>query len=334
MQRRTVEPIVGHLLKRCATRIGAKVVIEPRWKTAGQITFRNGRRRYFRHSNLDLNPLGASEIARDKDYANFFMKRMGYPIAHGEAFFSKEWASIVGSKRTADAALRFAKGIGFPVMVKPNSGSQGNGVSLARTEKELQQALWAVFRMDNIALVQERIIGRDYRIVVLDNKIISAYERVPLSVVGDSRSIILSLLKKKQREFAASGRDTVLKLVDPRIRAKLEHQGLTLRSVPEHDERVMLLDNANLSTGGEAREVVRLHPDFRKLALRLTKDMGLRFSGVDLMVDGALEEKPKRFWILEINAAPGLDHYARSGEAQKKIVEALYLKILKSLEED
>lgn len=332
MQRRIVEPIVGHLLKRCAARIGAKVVIEPRWKTAGQITFRNGRRRYFRHSNLDLNPMGASEIAKDKDYANFFMRRMGYLTVRGEAFFSKEWAKTIGSKRTVDAALRFAERIGFPVMVKPNSGSQGNGVSLARTEKELHRALRAVFKMDNIALVQERIVGRDYRIVVLDGNIISAYERLPLSVVGDGRSTILSLLKKKQREFAASGRDTVLKLADPRIRAKLRREGHSMRSVPRRGERLILLDNANLSTGGEAREVVRLHPDFKKCALRLTRDMGLRLAGIDLMVDGALEEKPKRFWILEINAAPGLDHYARSGGAQKKIVEALYLKILKSLE--
>lgn len=323
---------MGHLLGELAPRIGAKVVIEPRWKTAGQITFKNGRRRYFRHSNLDLNPLGASEIAKDKDYANFFMKRMGYPIVRGEAFFSKQWAKTIGSKRTAGAALRFAKQIGFPVMVKPNSGSQGNGVFLAHTGKEFRQALRAIFREDKVALVQERIVGSDYRVVVLDGKIISAYERLPLNVVGNGRATILSLLKKKQREFAALGRDTLLKLNDDRIRAKLKHQGLTMRSVPRHGERVMLLDNANLSAGGDALEVARVHPDFRMLAIRLTKDMGLRFSGIDLMVDGTLEKKPKKFWVLEVNAAPGLDHYARSGKAQEKIVEAMYLKVLKSLE--
>jgi D-alanine-D-alanine ligase-like ATP-grasp enzyme len=38
------------------------------------------------------------------------------------------------------------------------------------------------------------------------------------------------------------------------------------------------------------------------------------------------------YFILEINAAPGLDHYAKIGEAQKKIVEGLYLEVLKHLE--
>ncbi len=332
MTKRTVQPILGTILQKIAPRIGARVIIEPRWKIVGQITFKNGRRRYFRYSSLDLNPLGASEIAKDKDYANFFMKRMGYPTVHGEAFFSDEWAKAIGSKKTIDVAFRFAKKIGFPVIVKPNSGSQGSNVSFVHSKKEFYRALRTVFRRDRVALVQKRIIGKDFRIVVLEKQVISAYERIPLSVIGDGRSTILSLLKKKQRTFVASSRDTQLKLSDSRIRAKLKYQGLSLRSVPKKRQQIFLLDNANLSTGGDAVEVKRMHPEFKKLAIKLTKDMGLRLCGVDLMADGMLEEKPKRFWILEVNAAPGLDHYARSGKAQEKIVEAMYLKVLKSLE--
>jgi hypothetical protein len=35
---------------------------------------------------------------------------------------------------------------------------------------------------------------------------------------------------------------------------------------------------------------------------------------------------------LEINAAPGLDHYAQTGKKQEKIVENLYLQVLKSMD--
>ena len=59
--------------------------------------------------------------------------------------------------------------------------------------------------------------------------------------------------------------------------------------------------------------------------------MGMGVCGVDLMVADNITEKPKRYWILEINAAPGLDHYVKTGKAQQKIVENLYLKVLKSL---
>ena len=40
----------------------------------------------------------------------------------------------------------------------------------------------------------------------------------------------------------------------------------------------------------------------------------------------------KNFKILEINDTPGLDHYATTGPAQRKIVEDLYLKVLKHME--
>ncbi|MSU56191.1 MAG: cyanophycin synthetase [Candidatus Taylorbacteria bacterium] len=332
MKKRAVQPILGTIFQKIAPRIGARVVIEPQWKIVGQIVFKNGRKRYFRYSSMDLNPLGASEIAKDKDYANFFMKKMGYPTVQGEAFYSKEWGEAIGSTKGVDSAFRFARRIGFPVIVKPNSGSQGNHVALAHSKTEFYKAMRAVFTRDRIALVQKRVSGRDYRIVVLDDEVISAYERIPLNVTGDGRSTVLSLLKKKQREFVASSRDTQLKLDDPRIRVKLQHQKLSFRSVVEKGATVFLLDNANLSTGGDAVEVKRIHPEFAKLAIKLTKDMGLRLCGVDLMVEGTLEEMPKTFWVLEVNAAPGLDHYARSGKAQEKIVEDMYLKVLKSME--
>ena len=331
MPKRTVKPILGTIFQKLAPRIGAKVVMEPAWKIVGQVTFKNGRRRYFRYSSSDLNPLGASSIAQDKDYANFFMKRMGYPTIQGEAFLSDDWAKTIGSRRDANAAFRFGKKLGFPLIIKPNSGSQGGNVQLVHSKKEFFKGLKAIFKRDRVALVQKQVVGRDYRIVVLDSEIISAYERIALNISGDGRSNILSLLKKKQRDFVASSRDTQLKLHDPRIRLKLRHQGLSLRSVLKKGEQVFLLDNANLSTGGDAVEVRKVHPEFRKFAVKLTKDMGLRICGVDLMVEGTLEKKPKRFWILEINAAPGLDHYARSGKAQEKIVEDMYLKVLKSL---
>ena len=332
MRKRVFQPILGPVLKKVAPRIGARVIIEPKWKIVGQIVFKNGRKRYFRYSSLDLNPLGASDIAKDKDYAKFFMRRMGYPTIPGRAFFSDEWASAIGSNRKIDAAFRYAKKRGFPVIVKPNSGSQGSRVSLVHSKAEFYKAFLEILRQDRVALVQKKVTGRDYRIVVLDDKVISAYERIPLNITGDGRSTILSLLKKKQREFIASSRDTRITLDDSRIKSKLAHQGLSFRSIPPKDERVFLLDNANLSTGGDAVEVTQMHPGFRNLAIRLTRDMGLRLCGVDLMVEGTLEEKPKRFWILEVNAAPGLDHYARTGKAQQKIVEEMYLEVLKSLQ--
>ncbi len=333
MKKKGQYPLVGDILTKIAPSIGAKVVIEPEWRIAGQITFKNGNRSYFRFNSIGINQLGAAEISKDKDYANFYMRRMGYSTIPGKTFFKEDFRAALRSKRGIDEAIKYAQKIGFPVVAKPNSGSQGKGVFLTHTAADLRKALKHIFTIDRVALVQTAVSGRDYRVVVLDNKVISAYQRVPLNVVGDGRSSILRLLEKKQKEFIGASRDTKLNTKDPRIKNKLSKQKLTLRSVPAKGERIFLLDNANLSSGGDALDVTNsIHPEFKKIAISLTKDMGLRLCGVDLMVAGTIEEAPKKYWIIEINSAPGLDHYAQGGKAQRKIVEGLYLEVLKSME--
>jgi D-alanine-D-alanine ligase-like ATP-grasp enzyme len=261
------------------------------------------------------------------------MRRMGYPTVPGRTFFSADHCAAIGSRRNIDSAYRYAKRIGFPVIVKPNSGSQGSGVALVHSKRDFFRGMRLIFTRDRVALVQRCVIGHDYRIVVLDNEVISAYERIPLSVVGDGRSTIGQLLDRKQRTFVTSSRDTRLRLDDPRIATKLAHQKLTMNFTPHRGERVHLLDNANLSSGGDAIDVTDgMHRHFKQLAVKLTKDMGLRLCGVDLMVAGDIREKPGLYWVLEVNAAPGLDHYVKTGRAQQRIVENLYLKVLKSME--
>lgn len=330
-----ITPLLPKVLKKIAPQIGAKVVMEPRWGIVGQIIFKSGRKRYFRYSSLDLNTLGACEISKDKDFANFFMKRMGYPIVPGsKTFFSDQWAKKMHTPdRTIHGAYRYAQKIGFPVVVKPNSGSQGRGVSLAHNKQEFYRAMHTIFQYDRVALVQRQVVGKDYRVVVLDDRVISAYERVPLNVIGDGKATVLGLLKVKQRQFVASSRDTKINPDDPRITEKLKHQKLTLLSVPSKGERIFLLENANLSSGGDSIDVTKtVHPAFRKVAVQLTKDMGLRLCGVDLMIKGDISNTPSAYWVLEINSAPGLDHYVKQGAAQEKIVEEMYLEVLKSME--
>src|SRR3989344_3211494 len=143
MKKKTVTPLIGQVLRKIAPRIGATVIMEPKWNIVGQVVYKSGQRRYFRHSSLDLNSLGASEVAKDKDYANLFMKKMGYPTVPGsKTFYSNEWTKAIGSPRRAiDAAYRYAEKLGFPVIVKPNSGSQGAGVALVHTRREFYRAM-------------------------------------------------------------------------------------------------------------------------------------------------------------------------------------------------
>lgn len=331
------ENLVARTLKKIAPRIGAKVIMEPEWGIVGQIIFKSGRKRYFRYSTLDLNRMGASDIARDKDYAKFFMKRMSYPVITGKAFCTEKWAAQINSRESMAAAYAYARKLGWPVIVKPNSKSQGRCVFKVHTRREFEIAFKAASKLDTMILVETFITGRDYRLVVLDGRVISAYERIPLSVMGDGKTTIRGLLKRKQRIFKQIGRDTVLKFDDRRIADKLSRHGLSFDSRLEKGQLIYLLDNANLSSGGDSKDVTEIvHPDFQKLAVNVTRDMGLRLCGVDLMIYGDISYPSCKgeYWIIEINSAPGLDHYATIGKAQQKIVEDLYLEVLKAMDID
>jgi len=328
-------PYLTKLVKKLAPKIGARVVVEPEWGIASQIIYRNGVVRSLRMYSLDLNHIASSDIARDKDYAKFFMKKRGYPVALGVTIFEDNWAKIIKSNRTISYAVKYAKKLGWPLIAKPNNKSQGAGVSLAWNKQELVSALKEIFKNDRVALVEKYLPGHDYRIVVLDNEIISAYERISLSVLCDGKNSVLKLLKSKQRIFIKNGRDTRIDFGDRRIKLKLKHLGYTLNSVLPKDTRVYLLDNANLSTGGDSVDVTDvMHPKFKKITINLTRDMGLRIAGVDIMITkGDITQTPKKngYYIIEINAAPGLDHYVTTGKMQRKIVENMYLKVLKAL---
>ncbi|HEX3095862.1 MAG TPA: cyanophycin synthetase [Patescibacteria group bacterium] len=327
-------PTLSALFQKLAPKIGATVVIEPVWGLAGQVTFKNGKRVYFLRTSIDLNPLGSSRISKDKDYANFFMEKMGYRIIEGRVFFSKEFAKKLQSDANIDAAYEYAKHLGFPIIVKPNDGSQGTGVAVAHNKNELYRSMNAIFKLDHVALVQRKVQGKDYRIVVLDDRIISAYERIPLNVIGTGQATIRELLQAKINQRSAEQRGTNITVDEPRIKWKLGKQNMTLDFVLPKGQLVYLLDNANLSSGGDSVDVTSiLHPSFQEMAIRLTKDMGLRICGVDVMVDGDISKPAAdNYWILEINSAPGLDHYVKSGSEQEKIVEDLYLEVLKSME--
>lgn len=323
-----VSPI---LAKICAD-MGIIINIEPRYGYVGQIVLADGRKRYFRSTNFDLNPLGASEVARDKSYAAYFMQLMGYPVVEGRQFLLDWWGERISAGEDAGASIPYANTLGYPVIVKPNSKSQGSGVVKVYSDGELMMAIQSYQEKERVFLVQKFIPWRDYRILVLDNEVISAYERIPLSVTGNGVSTVRELLGIKQEQFNAQGRDTRIRIDDPRISQCLERRQRSLESTVPNQETWQLLDNANLSSGGDARDVTeQIHPMYEGLAVQLTRDMGLRYCGVDLFVNGDLTSSFDECVICEINAAPGIDNYASIGPEQQKRVEDMYRKVVEVL---
>lgn len=329
--------MIVDVIQRAADKLGATLLVEPEWGHVGQLTYTSGVRRYFRLSTLDLNGMGASQIARDKGYARFFMERMGYSIPEGKTFLSSKWAKAIRSPGRGGVAnaWAYAQRIGTPVFVKPNSLSRGIGVSKAYTREEFQQAFREAIRHDKVVVVEKAVPGRDYRLVVLDGNVISAYERIPLTIVGDGVSTIRGLLEKVEQQFQNGERDTRIDRTDFRLLTNLRRLHLDAESVIGDGIAIPLLDNANLSSGGNSIDVTnRVHDGFKALVAKIAHDMGLRLVGVDLIVNGDIFSPPstQEYWVLEVNSAPGLDHYAAMGEQQQRVVDDLYFQVIVAME--
>lgn len=326
--------LVSSLLLELASELDIELLVEPTYAYAGRIKTKEGKVFYYRSTHFDINGLGASEIAKDKAYASFFIHSLGFPVPLGESFYSDHWCSVLGSKKDSSAAVAYATKIGFPVMVKPNSESEGRGVEKVFTITELHESLSTIFSdlKDKVALVQSVVMGSDYRIVVLDSQVLCAYKRTPLSVIGDGKHSIRSLLLEKRQQFTSFGRHTTINMADQRIKRTLSHEGMTFATILPSGKRLALLANANLSSGGQAEDISSLlHQGYKDMAITLTAQMGLRFCGIDIMTPSPIDMPPDRYTVIEINAAPGLDYYAQTGLAQREVVKVLYKKLLSSL---
>jgi D-alanine-D-alanine ligase-like ATP-grasp enzyme len=321
-----------------AENLGATVLLDST-KTAGQITFQSGRRRYFLLSSLDLNHVAASDIVRNKQLSNSFMDSMGYKVIDGAGFPSPQMArhalrnKTIGWKQILDKAKTFAQSLGYPVVVKPNNGSKGHCVEVVHDDQQLHAALKNVFSFYSASLVQRVIKGLEYRIDVLDGEVVWAFQRTPLHVIGDGVKTIRTLLKEKQTELLSSGRGRPFDPNDPRIKRRLRQNGMSGTSIPLSGQCFYLLDNANVCAGAEIEDVKDcLHPSLSSLATSLASDLNLRYCGIDLILDHHCDESLTKYAIIEVNPAPAVDVYGFISEQHRSSTHRLCQRLLEKMD--
>ena len=96
--------------------------------------------------------------------------------------------------------------------------------------------------------------------------------------------------------------------------------------MPSKGQRVILRNNANLSTGGSATDVTDdVHPDVAARAVAAAQMVGLHICGVDLVCESVLHPiEEQAGGIVEVNAAPGLRmHLAPSYGKPRAIGQAM-----------
>jgi D-alanine-D-alanine ligase-like ATP-grasp enzyme len=326
--------VTQSILQKLATQMGAVVFIEPEYELIGHITFKNGKKSVFFNTRLNINGFGSSHLASDKGYCNYFLKQLGHQIPEGQTFFNEKICAKIPNPRNIHDGWNYAQELGLPVIVKPFNLSQGILVTKVYHKEEYYQVAEKILQTQSGLLVEKFYSGNDFRILAFDEQVFAAYQRVPLSVIGDGKSTIQELLEIKRESLLKTSEKIFVDLDDFRIHQKLHRQNLSWETVLPKDTLVYLLDNANLSNGGHSIDFSdSIHPDFQKLAIKITQDLGLRLAGVDI-ITADITQPLTDYTVLEVNSAPGLGHYMSLGEMQTQRVENLYLKVLQSLENE
>ncbi|HHT7876536.1 TPA: bifunctional glutamate--cysteine ligase/glutathione synthetase [Pasteurella multocida] len=178
------------------------------------------------------------------------------------------------------------------VVIKPKSTNYGLGITIfqqgVQNREDFAKALEIAFREDKEVMVEDYLVGTEYRFFVLGDETLAVLLRVPANVVGDGVHSVAELVAmKNDHPLRGDGSRTPLKKIalGEIEQLQLKEQGLTIDSIPAKDQLVQLRANSNISTGGDSIDMTdEMHESYKQLAVGITKAMGAAVCGVDLII--------------------------------------------------
>ncbi|MBI4818874.1 MAG: hypothetical protein HY791_21565 [Deltaproteobacteria bacterium] len=264
-------------------------------------------------------------LASHKGRAKEVLARAGISVPKGGIFRADD----------LDTPSRAAE-LGFPLVLKPTFGSNGQHVRIdLRSVEELR---WAVEDAEQTlgpgaeVVIEEQFEGLEHRVFITERGEYAVMLRQPPEVVGDGRSTIAELADAEsfRRTHPRSNCAGPIVLNDEAERF-LHNQGLTKMSVPEVGQRVRIRGNSNLSSGATGEDVTdRAHRSVLEIALAALDALGLPLGGVDFLCkDITQPQSADSYRILEVNPLPGIGmHLApstgRPRAAARAVVEVLF----------
>ncbi|NUT59775.1 cyanophycin synthetase [Herbaspirillum sp. C9C3] len=265
----------------------------------------------------------AESIAQDKDLTKMLLHAAGVPVPNGRVV------------ETVEDALKAAEEIGSAVVIKPLDGNQGKGVAVnISTPEQITRAFNNAALISDEVIVERYLPGHDFRLLVIGKTLVAAARRDPPQVIGDGVHTIRQLIDQVNADpLRGDGHATSLTKVrlDDIALSVLSGQNLDPESIPAQGVRVVLRNNANLSTGGTATDVTDdVHPDVAARAIAAAQMVGLDICGVDVVCNSvhmSLEEQGGG--IVEVNAAPGLrmhlsPSYGKARDVGEAIISTMY----------
>lgn len=256
--------------------------------------------RWLSSSHTDRTSTIGTKVARDKLVTAAVLQNFGLPVPQHYPAANEQQASSI------------AEELGYPVVVKPSDCEQGRGVY---ANLQNQDQVRAAFRNSSAfsanILVEKHVDGEDYRLTVMQDRVIKVMHRLPGGVTGDGKHSVRELYdlfqhsEENQEIIRREGKSRLL--WDEEAEELLSTQHLTGDSVPEENQFVFLRRKNNISTGGSYQviPVESVHRDNIDLAVRAASVLQLDIAGIDLLTrDIAMPWHECDAVVCEVNSQP------------------------------
>jgi cyanophycin synthetase len=264
------------------------------------------------------------DIAGDKKLTTSLLAAAGLPVPKSDMV------------RSPDEAVAIAARIGYPVVTKPLDGNHGRGVSLdLRHEEDVRRGFERAVHQTRtgVVVVESFIQGNDYRVLVIDGRMVAVAQRVPAHVIGDGGHSIRELVEITNRDPRRGiGHEKVLTRIkiDDAAEELVKRQGFSLADTPPSGTIVKLAATGNMSTGGISIDrTFEADHDNVEIAEEAARVVGLDVAGIDFLTpDISQPVRETGGAIVEVNAAPGFRMHTHPTEGEPQYVAKAVIDLL------
>jgi len=262
-----------------------------------------------------VNSASAQGLATDKPFCAQVLERHGLRVPRGSAvFLSERFAALRAPGRELADVSALVEPLGWPVITKPATGSRGAFVRSCADLSELLTHLKAMGNRYDIGLIQEMVIGIEWRVVVFDGHARWAYRKKKSSIIGDGSTTIRSLVDSLNTKLISHGIDPI-EADSSWFHKELLRLGLKLDNVLAEGLSIDPGPRGNIAAGGLPEGLTETPPESIAMpAIQAAEAVGLSIAGIDLIVPQG--EVP---FVLEVNGNPAVSAVEKVGRSDLAI---------------
>lgn len=254
--------------------------------------------KYFLSECSAYNSLKVRQACRSKKQARQCFKQLNIPYAQGKIFINPL------------SVFSFIKQYNFPVVIKPNVGGFSRGAYFPiKTKWQLLKASIGVKKWWFSSVIEQYLEGKNYRIVVIKDEIMTIVRRYPPFVIGDGINTIGTLIDA-ENQLRVTIPEVKKIPKNHAIKKHLKKQNKTLNSVLQKNERFYLHHKISLKLGSVVENIDKkiLSKDNEINLLKILTFFNANILGIDVICEKTLEVDftQQNCIFLEVNSRPYL----------------------------